>query len=509
MKYKKTDKAWVEHADDPMMNPDPEAVEAIKSAWEATRPEGLACGSDPHYAGLATQLHAMISKVPLPPGMPDSLYVQIAVAAAMYLEDIVSEIGVWSAMRRLCERRYGFLLPFYDCKHDGYMLDNTNAEDLMFIVWDAFCKAGASRNMVYSPAAPGIGVIANGLFEALNLVFEDVPENTRLSRWVWDNLRSNDYIKARDVAQWLVIDHPLTYMPGTASLIERTGVAYAERLKMPSTLGIYNVMAQMSWLRSMSPMGVPSAMLVGEMANGFGFKETKKLLSDMEVVAHSWFRVRKEGKVVIFIDSRGTERRVTRASLGKGLNVDRMTYAYGSLVKWGPEYWELNGMLSGREDEWEEFDKQPAPVNMQLERERMDSLISSVDGRLVQISDSRDKVEAILGKPVNLKDGEEPKNYELLLSREKGVALMTNMAWAFSIEGNEWYDAEKAAKESFGAVVMRNHIPYDTATYIAGNHLLQGARIMASQSEDAGLRAVQEYLDFWIGYYRTLPPEGF
>lgn len=82
------------------------------------------------------------------------------------------------------------------------------------------------------------------------------------------------------------------------------------------------------------------------------------------------------------------------------------------------------------------------------------------------------------------------------------------MGYAFDIPGNRFFRKRAAAKDSFADVVFHNAMPYDVAMYLQKNNMLPEASIAASQGKEAGLRIVQDYLAFWIGFYCELPAYG-
>ena len=100
------------------------------------------------------------------------------------------------------------------------------------------------------------------------------------------------------------------------------------------------------------------------------------------------------------------------------------------------------------------------------------------------------------------------KNIIVLISRELGVTVVPDKGYAFDIPDNRFYRPRRAAKESFSDIVFNNSLPHDIAVYIEKNHLLPQACIGASQGKEVGQRIVQDYLAFWIGFYRRLPAYG-
>lgn len=99
-------------------------------------------------------------------------------------------------------------------------------------------------------------------------------------------------------------------------------------------------------------------------------------------------------------------------------------------------------------------------------------------------------------------------NYVVLVSRELGVAVLPDLGYAFAIPGNRFFRKRKAAKDSFAELVFENSLPHDVAMYIQKHSLLPEACIGASQSKAVGRQIVQDYIAFWIGFYRELHAYG-
>ncbi|MBL7111164.1 MAG: DUF3843 family protein [Bacteroidales bacterium] len=70
---------------------------------------------------------------------------------ACYLEDIVSETGIWQAFTRQHRGLYGKDLPFYHTV--DYYHDEINLEDIYFLLWHFFSTV-LYDEMIISPLNP-------------------------------------------------------------------------------------------------------------------------------------------------------------------------------------------------------------------------------------------------------------------------------------------------------------------------------------------------------------------
>ena len=483
------------------------------SEWSKTHPANIVCGSDLYYAELANDICDMILEFKIPMNEPEKFARELGRVLSAYLEDIVSETKVFSAMRRVCMQRYGYRLPFYDCNHEDYMPDHLNEEDIRFLIWMTASHIGKQKDITYSPLASGWTLLADKVFNELDSRYEDAPEARRVSDWLRRSFRKEDYIDVREMATWLVFRNPLCYIPGYLDSIEReTKKACLEKSEDLEYLRAvsYSLIASDSWQRSMSPMGCPSRTLTAALAAEFGYDSLSEDIEAIEVLPLQIYEVSQDRKSrKIFFETSGHEKlEVQRDSFAKGFKPDMIRYAKCNLLKYKGKYL-LNGMLAGDPSLKAKWENQHSFLTFEQQREQARGWIEMLDGKQAVCVT---KMESLLRR-LDLPDkigGQQPdaKNFVVLISRELGIAILPDMGYAFDIPGNRFYRKRAAAKDSFADLVFHNAMPHDVAVYIQDNHLLPEACIGASQGKETGRRIVQDYLAFWIGFYRRLPAYG-
>lgn len=483
------------------------------SEWRSTHPEFLNCGSDQYYADLANALCDIINEFELPPNAPENLARESGIVLAAYLEDLVSGTKVFSAMRRVCMQRYGYTLPFYDCCHQDYMPDHINEEDIRFLIWATACRLGKDIDVTYSPLAMGWQLMAERIFDELNERYEEAPEARRVTDWLRVALRKEDYLKIREVAKWLVLHCPLSYMPGYLDEIYDSiqQMAFDEDIEPHNVEQItYGMLARCSWQRSMSVMGCSSQTLVGALAAEFGYDSLAEDIENIEVLPLQMYALSKDKKTgkIIFETSTYERLEVARDSFAKGFRPEEIKYAQCNLLRFKGQYL-LNGMLSGEPAMRNKWENQPSLFTFEQQRAQVKEWVEILDGKQVVCVTRIQTLLNKLGFPTgDSRDVEKAKNYVALLSYELGLALLPDMGYAFDLPDNRFFRKRKAAKDSFPELIFNNAIPHDVAVYIEKNRLLPEACIRASQGKDTGRKIVQDYLAFWIGFYRQLPPYG-
>ncbi len=482
--------------------------------WKDTHPSNLTCASDSYYAALATDICDIISEFTLPASAPHDLPRELGRVLAAYLEDIVSGTKVFSAMRRVCRQRYGYMLPFYDCEHQDYMPDHINDEDIRFLIWKTACQLGEEQNTTFSPLAEGWALIADRVFDELNARYEEAPEARRVANWLQHAFRKEDYVLIREITTWLVFNNPLSYLPGFMDTILE-GVEQAayrdQRIDYNNVTAVmYGLISYQSWQRSMSPMGCPAKTLAAAIASEFGYDAVAEDIEAIEVLPKQVYAIERDRKnrKIFFETADHIKLEVERASFAKGFRPEEIQYAQCNLLKYKGKYM-LNGMLTGNPDLKPLWENQQSFISFERQSEQAQEWISIMNGQQVVCVTNISTILNKIGFRTDAKD-ETPdaKNFIVMLSRELGLAVLPDMGYAFDIPGNRFFRKRAAAKDSFSDLVFHNSIPHDVAAYIQKHNLLPEACIGASQGKAVGRQIIQDYLAFWIGFYRNLPPYG-
>ncbi len=481
--------------------------------WSRTHPANIVCGSDKYYSELANEICDLILDFKIPMKDPYTFARELGRVLAAYLEDIVSETKVFSAMRRVCLQRYGYRLPFYDCNHADYMPDHINEEDIRFLIWMTACRIGKDNDVTYSPLATGWALLSARMFDELDCRYEEAPEALRVTDWIRRSFRKEDYIEIREIATWLVFRNPLSYFPGYLdSLMSEAGKAY-----MDESVGIkdldqftYGLVAAEAWQRSMSAMGCPSRTLTAALSAEFGYDALAADIEAIEVLPLQIYAISQDKKSrKIFFETSGHERlEVQRDSFAKGFRPDMIQYAKCNLIKYKGKYL-LNGLLAGDPSLKAEWENQHSHLTYEQQREQTREWIGMLDGKQVVCITQMESFLKKIDLPTKI-GGQYPdaKNFIVLISRELGIAILPDMGYAFDLPGNRFYRKRPAAKDSFNDLVFHNAMPQDVAVYIQEHNLLPEACIGASQGKETGRKIVQDYIAFWIGFYRRLPAYG-
>lgn len=483
------------------------------SEWSRTHPANIVCGSDLYYAELANYICDLILDFKIPMKEPEKFARELGRVLSAYLEDIVSETKVFSSMRRVCMQRYGYPLPFYDCAHEDYMPDHINEEDIRFLIWKTACQIGKNNDMTYSPLATGWALLSARIFDELDSRYEEAPEARRVYDWLRRSFRKEDYIEIREIATWLVFRNPLSYFPGYLDSLQ----SEAEKAYMDESIGIkslpqftYGLVAAEAWQRSMSPMGCPSRTLTAALAVEFGCDDLAADIEDIEVLPLQIYAISqdKKSRKIFFETSSHEKLEVVRDSFAKGFRPDIIQYARCNLLKYKGKYL-LNGMLAGDLSLKSKWENQHSLLTFEQQKEQAQEWIEMLDGKQVVCVSSIKTLFKRLNLPTNISDMyPEAKDFIVLISHELGMTLLPDSGYAFDLPDNRFYRKRAATKDSFSDIIFHNAMPHDIAVYVQEHNLLPEACVGASQGKETGRKIVQDYIAFWIGFYRRLPAYG-
>lgn len=144
--------------------------------WLLLHPYKSLQPTDLYFVELANRLYTALPRVE---GLPEHYRQRLCWYAAAYLEDTISGLGLWQTFVRLHQQLYGKPLPFYHTEGTDYLLDEINADDLRFIVWNTWQKMEAAHPFL-SPFDPRINILTDALYPLLEVAYEEAPENERL-----------------------------------------------------------------------------------------------------------------------------------------------------------------------------------------------------------------------------------------------------------------------------------------------------------------------------------------
>ena len=180
--------------------------------FRALHPKGLIADSDMYFARLANKIfRRLLSDIIIKQEFSENLLRKFALKSASYLEDTVSQWGLFNGFRKLHEELCGNQLPFYTLD-DEYYRDEINIEDVQFLVWTTLQEdfnENEEETCFINPDNPMIMLLSSVIFDILDEEYEIAPENEK----IYELLHESDYedfISFRQLLEWLAYNSYLS-----------------------------------------------------------------------------------------------------------------------------------------------------------------------------------------------------------------------------------------------------------------------------------------------------------
>lgn len=190
--------------------------------WLSIHPYTAIQPSDRYFVDLANQLYS----VPFPEEIPTELRKKLCVYMAAYLEDVISNLGLWNSFRSEHRHLYGTSLPFYPTGSD-YLDEEINEEDIRFLIWNTWQKALYPHPYIH-PHDEQILRLSEAFYPILCKAYEEAPENELLADYFHT---FKDEKEADRKLSWL-FGHTYLTEPSMQPYIER--VAPGDRFIVPT-----------------------------------------------------------------------------------------------------------------------------------------------------------------------------------------------------------------------------------------------------------------------------------
>lgn len=190
--------------------------------WLTVHPYSMVQESDGYFVKLANRLYGICTL----DGLSRSCMKDMCIYVAAYLEDVISDLGLWNSFVEGNIRLYGKLLPFYELS-DNYERGVINVEDVRFIIWNTWQKTQEPHPYV-DPLSEGIFRQAEAFYQVLDEVYEEAPANPFLENY----FAGFDDLKDADRKLWWLFGHTYLSMPSMLPYI--LYATSADRMIMPT-----------------------------------------------------------------------------------------------------------------------------------------------------------------------------------------------------------------------------------------------------------------------------------
>lgn len=137
--------------------------------------------TDSFYLALAERLLNDTRSEGLAAELPDAVRKRVALTLADYMQDIVSDAGLWRSFIDADRELYGWSVPFHELP-ESYIDYELNREDVRFLVWYVVAMYCEELRFIY-PHDPKLLDYADACFGILESEYDEapVPENFNIS----------------------------------------------------------------------------------------------------------------------------------------------------------------------------------------------------------------------------------------------------------------------------------------------------------------------------------------
>lgn len=160
--------------------------------------------TDEFYVDLANGLLSHVENTEFIKIIPWALLKRIALTLTDYLQDIVSDAGLWRSFIVANRSLYGYTVPFYEVS-ENYIDYELNREDVRFLVWYAVAMLWDDMRLI-CPEDKRLIEFADKCYEFLEMKYETapLPEHFNISRGL-DFKDSEDKNKIYNLGNWLFL----------------------------------------------------------------------------------------------------------------------------------------------------------------------------------------------------------------------------------------------------------------------------------------------------------------
>ncbi len=467
--------------------------------------------TDVHYAGIANKIFKAV-KNGIKYGLPSyyrSFMRDMSIAAALYFEDICSDLGVWRLFKKLHYERYGKILPFE--LDQGETLDNGLTKNgVQFVMWIALSDV---HEGVVNPNSTFLQLSASIAFDILTEESKWIVPNGELRRFIYD-CDFDDLYKVRDVLIWLTRFNYLSCWELGAKKLQMLKVSQIDLMCEKSAS--YFVDCTAPFILGCTPLSIPSKAFYADLLEERGIPDASGFVRDLEYIPIDfWKSSPKGGTVYKLVNAEG---RSFAVDYGPRLTSESIKivaaskYVYCALIKYRGKV-EFNGTVAPiAKDVYDDA----ALVKKKLkDLERAKDSIKSTDKLQTRFFfESFEAANEYVNEKLGLEKGStsrEPTDIDLVSEK-----LMVSFTWqdifivsyeryveAVADKNNPFY-IKGLDTEAFTMFKNVEQVPDECLHDLVKNKLIPGAAYKDSQDAERGHRIVQENLDFLFRCYRRV-----
>lgn len=482
--------------------------------WLEWHPYQQTTAVDKYYTNLANRIYKILTKSPIANDLKvkEEDLRMLACCLTAYFEDVISEIGIWKAFTTECKRIYGKSLPFYDLQEEAYLEDETNEEDVRFLIWHHIQQT--RDGSVVNPENPIIEVAAVLIHNLLIDEYNNAPENERLQAFLNPDNRYDTFFEYRELLQWF---HYQCYFNAfnyreLEEVIDEEEEAWAEKEYTHTQCKIfqYSITVDLCFSSRNNMLSLTSPEWLSRIY-GSEFQQAK-CFEDVVRKEQSLYLFQKEEEGFVYVMDVRTEKelRIERSSMSDtNVLIPNQSYFVCILARYNTDWHQYGALLKVTEEDLLKLKAVFNEEDKQLEEagKLYDTFMKKCNQVPFVIMRSHEEYLRFLQEDLNytLQESElllkkVPKECLLTPHREKGLIVCRAIS-SIKTSLNPFYDAKIAEEEAFNFYTKDGFCPFELICYLHDNDLLPDAGLKSLKGKEHGKKLIKENWDFFTRYF--------
>ncbi len=491
------------------------------------RPYTKTSDIDAYYAHVASRcLEVMEYGNTL--GMPSDGRRSFAIMMALYLEDIVSGLGIYQTFTEEMKARYGEYLPFYAVTPDTYVHEEINVADVCFLFWHRLQLLANADDAIISPLDPNIAYVGESIMTVLDQAYEEAPENERIQELMKEfTFRADDFLTMCGALRWfhygcyLFAENNMELNSMIDQMQKRTGgrdrVWMVNYSYMLNNHLIFNSTYQL--------LSLTTAQWVAKI---LGRHTDVSLLSTIKVHPVRIYRYAgsdADDYLLEEVSEQKTVCRVPRQSVNLGDVLGNTSvaggagaadllpaqYVSGELIDYGGHSWpnsHLQAETQEAADVQMERLRQAAAAKEEF-AETYRKFTEKNNGEWLHFCKTKGELTAFLTEVSGLdaeKGGKFPplngfNGIMVYCTPQSGIGIMHTYCDCVAHPDNSFYDQQRAAADALGLLVTPEVVRYEVASKLFDEGLLPDANIGSILGPEHGREILKKNAHFIIDYF--------
>lgn len=465
-----------------------------------------AYSTDFYYLKVAQRLYDVIRFTPFGKDGGEFLCIQMALTSTYYLEDVISDLGLWRSFVTRHKKLYGKYLPFYDTGEEEYFPDEIHYDDVRFLIW--MIKQKDLEDTFFNPENPYLNETATAVYNLMDGLFEKAPINNELAADLTDPRFYEDFFLAREMCSSMTRSYLLEpFRMEKEDDIEGALEGFLSQLD--ENAHAYNVDCLLTVNKKNGPLSIHAYEYLSDILAHQGKTEVAEWVAGIKGRPYNIYQMKSFDDSSVIVESvEGEEFILLRKSFERmpdsTLRFNR--YLISALVKYREE-WYPNG-ISSWIDQSEFFEE---------EKERRSNLSTELNRRMKAANHDHPmlyfvdyaEMEAWLAKHIGLHEDfqapeeMEEQQYPAIFIPEKGdLQIIPRGARVIKDEHNPYYDPTEASGKGLNFIINPDIVGDEFLHFLIDHQMLPDACINSLKGPERGRQLVQENIDFIARFMR-------